>query len=88
MAQSHPKQFVHRLNNDGTIDSICCDCFITAATATSKSALEREERMHKCDAWLIVQYKNFRHYGISSQCVLCRCRGIFRSSKERASSPE
>ena len=66
MTQSRTKQFVHRLNNDGTIDSICCDCFITVANAASEAALEREERMHKCNAWQIARYKNFRRYGNSS----------------------
>ena len=66
MTQSHTIRFVHRLNNDGTIDSICCDCFITVATATSESALQREEQKHMCDAWVIERYKNSRRHRNSS----------------------
>ena len=57
MTQAHTVQFVHRLNKDGTIDSICRECFITVATETSEAALEREERNHKCDPSLIDWYK-------------------------------
>ncbi len=60
MTQTHTVQFVHRLNEDGTIDSICRDCFITVATAVSASVLEREEREHNCDPWLLERYKK-RH---------------------------
>ena len=35
MIQTLAVQFVHRLNENGTIDSICRDCFITVATAVS-----------------------------------------------------
>jgi hypothetical protein len=35
------------------IDSNCRECFVSAATALSNSELEREERKHRCDSWLI-----------------------------------
>jgi len=57
MTQTHTVQFIHRLNEDGTIDSICRDCFVTVATEESESLLEREERKHKCDPWMIEQYR-------------------------------
>jgi hypothetical protein len=60
MSQTHTVQFVHRLNADGTIDSICRDCFITVVTAVSESVLEREERKHNCDPWLLERYKKLR----------------------------
>jgi hypothetical protein len=45
MTQTHTVQFIHRLNEDGTIDSICRDCFVTIATEESASVLEREAQM-------------------------------------------
>ena len=59
MTQTHLVPFVHRLNDDGTIDSICSDCFVTVATAAvSESVLEREERKHNCDTLPLDRYKN------------------------------
>jgi len=60
MSQTYTLQFLHRINEDGTIDSICRECFLTVATALSNSELEREERKHHCDAWLIERYKKHR----------------------------
>jgi len=57
MTQTFTLQFVHRLNEDDTIDSICRDCFITIATAESESDLEGEERKHRCDPSLLERYK-------------------------------
>ena len=57
MAQTYTLQFIHRINADGTIDSICGDCFITVATATSSTVLERDERKHCCDPLLLERYK-------------------------------
>ena len=62
MAQAYTLQFLHRLNNDGTIDSICRQCFITVATATSRSALDREQQKHRCDPSLLERYKKVRPY--------------------------
>lgn len=57
MAHTYTLQFTHRLNDDGTIDSICRDCFTTVATAKSGPALEDEEHRHCCDAYLLERYK-------------------------------
>ena len=57
MTQIFTLQFLHRLNEDGTIDSICRDCFLTIATALSESDLEREERKHRCEPLLLERYK-------------------------------
>jgi len=40
--------FAHRLNEDGTIDSICLDCFITVAHANSVKGLIEGEQCHQC----------------------------------------
>jgi hypothetical protein len=59
MTQTFTGRFVHRLNDDGTIDSICTDCFVTVVTAAvSESVLEREERKHNCDTLPLDRYKN------------------------------
>jgi len=42
------KDFAHRLNSDGTADSICLYCFATIATTPRESELERAERSHFC----------------------------------------
>ena len=57
MPQTHAVQFIHRFNEDGTVDSICRDCFVTIATEESASDLEREERKHKCDLSMTERYK-------------------------------
>lgn len=40
--------FVHRLNADGTIDSICLRCFITVASADSVQRVIESEQQHDC----------------------------------------
>ena len=57
MTQSHILGFVHRDNQDGTIDSICSECFTTIGTSTSAVELEAMERKHHCNPWLIDRYK-------------------------------
>jgi hypothetical protein len=63
MAQTYTLKFTHRLNDDGTIDSICRECFLTVATALSRSDLEQREREHTCDAALLERYKKVRAGG-------------------------
>ena len=43
-------QFHHRLNADGTVDSICLRCFLTAARADIGSDLQELEAAHQCDS--------------------------------------
>ena len=62
MAHTYTLQFTHRLNDDGTIDSICRECFITVANAKSGAALEREEQRHRCDASLLERYKKVQKH--------------------------
>ena len=46
--------FSHRRNNDGTIDSICTRCYLTAGTARDESQLPEIEHSHTCDpVWLL-----------------------------------
>jgi len=48
--------FAHRTNRDGTIDSICRECFVTVATALWESELDQPEHAHVCDPWVLQQY--------------------------------
>ena len=41
--------FPHRLNCDGTIDSICDCCFATVATSTIEADLASSEAAHLCE---------------------------------------
>lgn len=61
MSQMFTLQFVHRVNDDNTIDSICRECFLTVATGRYESELEREERKHHCDNSLLDRYKKRCH---------------------------
>ena len=36
MTQTFTARFVHRLNDDGTVDSICSDCFVTVAVTVRR----------------------------------------------------
>lgn len=40
--------FARRLNEDGTIDSICLCCFLTVATADARERLVESEERHQC----------------------------------------
>ena len=57
MTQVSTLQFAHRINDDGTIDSICCDCFVTVGTESSEADLERVEHDHACHPALVEHYK-------------------------------
>jgi len=41
-------QFPHRMNKDGTIDSICRRCFATIGCSTWEADLDRIEAAHEC----------------------------------------
>ena len=42
-------QFAHRMNKNGTIDSICPRCYTTIATSIWEADLDRTEATHICD---------------------------------------
>jgi hypothetical protein len=56
VTQSHILGFAHRYNPDGTIDSICRECYTTVGTAASTVELEILERNHNCNPWLVERY--------------------------------
>jgi len=41
-------KFYHRVNTDGTVDSICLRCFLTAVKAKIGSDLQELEAAHEC----------------------------------------
>jgi len=43
-----PLKFAHRPRQDGTVDSICLNCFQTVAVTTDESDRETQETAHKC----------------------------------------
>ncbi len=45
---AHFHQFFYRVNADKTIDAICAFCYMTAATAATRTELEVKERAHRC----------------------------------------
>lgn len=49
-------QFLHDLNPDGTVDSICLECFQVAADHADTSDLEFSEFFHAC-RWRADVYK-------------------------------
>ena len=48
--------FSHRHNPDGTVDSICRQCFVTIAKAQDESELYRVERLHTCNPGVVAWY--------------------------------
>ena len=49
--------FLRHVNANGTVDSVCRNCFATVATATKEAELEEPERTHVCDPHLIEHWK-------------------------------
>lgn len=41
--------FAHRNNDDGTVDAICLQCFLTVATKASEDGLREYENHHDCE---------------------------------------
>ena len=48
--------FSHRQNPDGTVDSICRECFVTVGKAQDESELCRVERLHTCNPGVVAWY--------------------------------
>jgi hypothetical protein len=64
MNQTYTIRFIHRINEDGSIDSICRDCFLTIATARSRSDLEVQERQHACEPMLVERYAAYKKLAV------------------------
>ncbi len=68
MTQTFTLQFLHRLNEDRAIDSICRECSVTVATALSNPELDREERKHNCALGCLKGIRNAMHSEKFLQC--------------------
>jgi hypothetical protein len=53
---ANEEDFSHRHNEDGTVASICRECFVTVATAQDESQLSRDERLHTCNPGIVAWY--------------------------------
>lgn len=49
MLSSERPRFVHRLNRDGSHDSICTNCVATVASVLNEWQLRDLESVHVCD---------------------------------------
>ena len=47
------ERYAHRLNDDGSFDSICLHCFQTIATAETEEELNGSEDSHKCSEIIV-----------------------------------
>ena len=54
------KPFPRRHNHDGTIDSICPECFRTVARCRSEAELDGHEHRHVCDPESIAELRLHR----------------------------
>lgn len=56
--------FAHRFNPDGTVDSICRQCFITVDSKKREADLAPSEHRHVCDPGLLQHlYKLNSYFG-------------------------
>ena len=49
-------KFSRRFNLNGTVDSICRECFVTVATTQQESELPAKEQLHSCNPKLVEWY--------------------------------
>ncbi len=45
--------FAHRLNRNGSHDSICPQCFRTIGNRKMEAELSEDERKHHCESWAL-----------------------------------
>lgn len=50
-----PGIYPHRQNRDGSYDSICLTCFMTASHVTIEAELNEQDRAHVCWTSLLTQ---------------------------------
>jgi hypothetical protein len=53
-------KFPHRLNRDGSFDSICLKCFATIANTITEMELKARENIHTCDHAVMCARRLFR----------------------------
>ena len=57
----------HRMNPDGTIDSICPLCYATVGKDRSESQLERMEADHICDPDELAHFEECRRLTLNGE---------------------
>lgn len=60
-------KFPHRMNKDGTIDSICPRCYATIGTSTWEADLERIEAGHVCERSRLSHFDDQRRKPVMRQ---------------------
>jgi hypothetical protein len=58
--------FHHRHNGDGTLDSICCGCYVTVASVREEPELAQFEDGHVCQPVRLHQVAKYAHCAISA----------------------
>lgn len=53
MISPTPTAYYHRRNADGSYDSICPHCYLTAGSATDERHLDLHELHHECDVQVL-----------------------------------
>ncbi len=54
------RTFPHRLNWDGSYDSICLKCFATVATTRTESELTAHDKNHACNHAMLCDRSLYR----------------------------
>ena len=73
--------FPHRINSDGTIDSICDQCFATVGISASDSDLKQLEAAHICEPARVAYYHQIE---FTAKRPPAKDRGTHPASKARA----
>ena len=60
-------EFPHRMNKDGTIDSVCPRCFVTVGRSTWEAELDRMEAAHTCDAARLASFTHHRRMPVAPE---------------------
>jgi hypothetical protein len=60
-------EFSHRMNKDGTTDSICPRCFTTIGRSTWEADLDRMEAAHACDPTRLASFSQHRRMPVASE---------------------
>ena len=60
-------EFSHRMNKDGTTDSVCPRCFTTIGRSTWEADLDRMEAAHSCDPARLASFSQHRRMPVASE---------------------
>jgi hypothetical protein len=71
----HKSRFLRRTNTNGSMDSVCCECFVTVATARKEAELDGPEQSHRCDPMLLEHWKGMGQGKENEECKLAQRYG-------------